>query len=223
MYYRVIPVKAGECLRQLNSLKRIHTYFSGYLSLVKEAHRLKRLNGLGSPFQSFFSDYLRVEGGAPTHPFVRLFLGKVKGVVEESRFWQGQNIAGSYAPSGRGGLLNMFTLTPGSLGLEGELLAGDQKLFGLPDDHATRVVKEWCGGSKVPVYPLALFLFRDVAIELDQPTTAAWVERFQEEFGYRDMVGNLSADYNSLFTEEDAANYQPESDWLMPYDLPSNS
>lgn len=223
MYYRVIPNKAGECLRQLNSLKQIHTYFAGYLALVKEAHHLKRLNGLGSPFQSFFSEYLRVEGGPPTHPFVRLFLGKVKGVVEESRFWQGQNIAGSYAPSGRGGLLNMFTLTQGFLGPAGELAAGDQKLFGLPDDHATRIVKEWCSGNKVPVYPLALFLFRDVAIELEHPTTAAWVERFQEEFGYRDATGALSADYYTLFTEEDTANYQPAGDWLTPYALPSNS
>lgn len=219
MYYRVIPSKAGKCLYQLNSLKQIHTYFSGYLALVKEAHRLKRLNGLGSPFQGFFSEHLRVDGGPPTHPFVRLFLGKVKGVVEESRFWQGQNIAGSYAPSGRGGLLNMFTLTQGLLGPAGELTAGDQKLFGLPDNHAARVVKEWCGGSKVPIYPLALFLYRDLAIELDQPTTAAWVERFQEEFGYRDAAGSLSTDYKALFTEDDAANYQPASDWLMPYDL----
>lgn len=221
MYYRVIPLKAGECLRQLNSLKQIHTYFTGYLALVKEAYRYKRLNGLGSPFLNFFSEYLRVEGGPPTHPFVRLFLGKVKGVVEESRFWQGQNIAGSYAPSGRGGLLKMFTLTQGSLGPTGELTPGSQKLFGLPDDHAIRVVQEWCAGNKVPVYPLALFLFRDLAIELDQPTSTAWVEHFQEEFGYRDANGNLSADYHALFTEEDAANYQPASDWLVSYDQPS--
>jgi hypothetical protein len=56
MYYRVIPQQAGECLRQLHKLKRVHTYFAGYLAMVQEAHRLHRLDGLGYPFQHFFFD-----------------------------------------------------------------------------------------------------------------------------------------------------------------------
>lgn len=110
-------------------------------------------------------------------------------------------------------------MAKGKLDVDNQLVDGHKDIYSLPNDHAQLVLKEWCDGKPLPIYSLALFLYRDLAIELNQPTTAAWVERFQEEFGYRDAAGNLSSDYNALFTEDDAANYQPASDWLMPYDL----
>jgi hypothetical protein len=220
MYYCVIPHKAGECLHQLHALKQVHPYFTGYLALVRKSHQLKRLDRLDSPIAPFFKEYLKVAGGpGTTYPYVRLFVGNAK---SSEPTWQNGNIGGTYGSSGRRETLTrVFGMTKGKLDADDQLIAGHKDIYSLPDGHAQLVLTEWCNGKPLPIYPLALFLYRDLALELDEPTTTAWVERFQEEFGYRDADGNLTTDYHTLFTEEEITSYQPAEEWLVAYDLPS--
>ncbi len=192
MYYCVIPSKAGECLHQLHALKRVHPYFTGYLALIRKSNELGRLDRLDSPIAPFFAEYLKVAGGpGPTYPYVRLFVGDAK---SPEPAWQNRNIGGTYGSSGRRDTLTrVFGMAKGKLDVDNQLVDGHKDIYSLPNDHAQLVLKEWCDGKPLPIYSLALFLYRDLAIELNQPTTAAWVERFQEEFGYRDAAGNLSS------------------------------
>ena len=205
--YRLRPDRAGEVFQTLHSLRHIHPYFVGYLAVVRAAASEKKKRGLLTPVHNLFNDYLRVEGG-PTekYPYVKIFQGAARGVKYPA--WQGVNISGTYGWSGRKEELQRVLI------LEKQ---GNRDVYGLPKDHTALALEQWAGGEPVPVYPLALFLYRDLAFDLDTPTTAAWVEHFQEEFGYLDKAGAPTADYRTLFSE-DAAAYAPADDWLMPYD-----
>lgn len=116
----------------------------------------------------------------------------------------------------------MLVIQKGKLGPEGRLVAGNRDIYALREGHAALALQHWCGAERVPTHPLALFLYRDLAFDLDAPDTGAWVRRFREEFGYEDAHGTPTDDYRTLFTEEGAEAYAPADDWLEAYDPPAD-
>lgn len=205
--YRLRPERAGEVFQTLHELRHIHPYFVGYLGVVRAATAEKKKRGLLTPVHNLFNDYLSVEGGpGENYPYVKLFQGSARGVKHPA--WQNKNISGTYGMSGRKDELRRVLI------LEKQ---GNRDVYGLPKGHTALALENWVSREPVPVHPLALFLYRDLAFDLDTPATSAWVERFQEEFGYLDKAGAPTADYSTLFSE-DADAYAPAEDWLTLYD-----
>lgn len=210
--YRVRPDKARACLDTLHALRHVHPYAVAYLGAVRAAHREGRTEGLLDPVQSLHRDYLEVYGGPlPNHPFVKLFPGKAKGLKDKA--WQGKNLSGTYGTSGRAEEIRKV------INME---KAGNRVAYSLPPDHVQRVLTHWFGGERLPVHPLALFLYRDLAFDLDAPRTGAWVEHFRAEFGYERDDGTLTNDYHTLFSEKDAGAYAPADNWLEAYEPPAD-
>lgn len=172
-YYRLHPERARECLDALYNLPHVHTSTDGYLGVVWKATQagVAATKEIPDPLPEFFSGMLGVAEGPKNYPYVRMFSRYARS-TDHPR-WRKDHLAGSFGNSGRGTFEGILTIS----GKRNDIQ------YRLDKGHAGAALAKLCKGTPIPVYPLALFLYRDLAFDLDTPTTAAWVKHFQEEFG----------------------------------------
>ena len=197
--------RARACLDALYDLKNVHTNTDGYLGVVWKAAQVGATKTILDPLPEFFSQLLGVAGGPAEYPYVRLF-SRFARSTDHPR-WRRYHLAGSFGNSGRKPFGDIMTISGERSDIQ----------YRLDKGHAEAALNKLCKGVQIPAYPLALFLYRDLAFDLDTPTTTAWVEHFQEEFGYLDKAGVPTDDYRTLFGE-DVEAYAPADDWLTSYD-----
>ena len=184
------PVVAN-CLDILRDQK-VHNTFAGYLCVRRTAFSEGRRDNLQVNFKEFFDTFFRVSGAPPRKPYVLPFWDSP---ASESNKWFNQNVAGSYAPSS----LRSDSPFLKVVGVEGARKPTSIR-YSLFNDDAKLAQRHLLYGTRLPALALAAFLYRDFAIEADEPSTNLLVEVFLEEFGF--LSGpkkSLTPDYHSLF------------------------
>jgi hypothetical protein len=174
---------------------RIHPHFAGYLCLVRTAARDGSTEKLPGEFKDFFETFFRVPNGTDELPYLRPFWNTGSDV----RAWNQPNVAGTYAAS---------SVRPGMPFSEVVLVegAGRAATYSLRDGHAALALAHLAGGQKVPVAPLAAYLYRDYSFNFDgEPSLAGVVDVFKYEFGYRPEEGATNEDFDVLFVDESQA------------------
>jgi hypothetical protein len=182
--------------------RRIHSHFAGYLALVRTAAREGTTRNLPNEIRTFFDTFLRVPNGTPDLPYLRPFWDQQSSL----KFWQNDNIAGSYSPVSARRIRPFMEVVE----VEG---SGQNGRYSLKDNHAALALRHLANGKRVPVMPLATFLYRDYAFEMDfdpssgkMPSIAKVVSVFQYEFGYADEEGDEPhSDFDVLYEDESLA------------------
>jgi hypothetical protein len=191
-HYVLSSSTVAACVRALLSL-RIHRTFPGYLCLREGAVQAGRTDNLKPDFKSFFDRYLSADSGSSQYPYVVPFMDG------GTRPWLNKNVAGSYAPSS---LRNKSPL----LQVADVFRSSGGRSFSLKSNHAELCVEHFFKGMKVPIVPLAVFIFRDFGFtpEADEkPNVASLVDVFRDTFGFRDSVPQEKLESSTLFDEDD--------------------
>jgi hypothetical protein len=194
--YRIRAEIVAACLAELRKL-RIHPNFAGYLCLRRTAARDNTLTHLRPDFKEFFETFLRVPGAPLNKPYAIPFL---ESAPSERNRWSNPNVAGSYSPS------SFRADKPFSkvVNVEGNRLTARYSVY---VEHREKALELFLHSAKIPIVPLAVFLYRDYAIEKDEPTTGDLVAILSEEFGIR-----VPGEDDVLFTDDSAAH--PRPDWF---------
>lgn len=196
----------ADALEQLRA-RRIHRHFAGYLSVVRVAAGAGKTKDLRPGFREFFKTFLRVPDAPEDKPYVVPFC---EGPASDASTWFNRNVAGSYAPS---------SLRPGLPFLQVVSVAGRGRAarYALRPKHWKRASTHLCIDEKIPVVPLALFLYRDFAIETSNPSVADIVGVFREEFGYnRGPKKEPTEAFSRLYFGVGEIEEVDDSDWFEP-------
>lgn len=176
-------------LRQLP----IHTHFTGYLCVKRVA--AAGLEPRSADFKAFSETFLRVPGAPSRRPYVQIF---VESDPSPHNRWSNPNVAGSYAQS---------SLRQGTAPfLQVVRVSGRraQTRYRLVDRHWERARETLTMGGRIPVTPLAAFLFRNLGFTTDSPSPSLLIDAFRTEFGY--PLGRGDAEFNHLYTDEVSLN-----------------
>jgi hypothetical protein len=187
------PEVAKACILELMQ-HRLHPNLAGYLALKREARRLGRNDRLTSPYQEFFDTFLAVPDGPGGRPYLRPFWDQA---ARASQMWLNKNVAGSFAPSslrkGVSPLLHLASIEE----------SNGKVTYSLLPDHAELAKKHLAFAKAIPVVPLAVFLYRDVAFETDHaPAACDVVDVFRFEFGYRSDNADETSEFNALYIDD---------------------
>lgn len=149
----------------------------------------QRTTDLPFPSTDFFDAYFQVRDG--DKPFFVPFTESTDPDV--STLWLNNNVSGTYAPSSlrsSSPLLQVAEIEQG----------GHNSRWGLEEEHWKLVRYHMCEGEHLPIESLSAFLFRDYALETDDPSAYTLVSAFTEDFGY-DLGGK---EFNHLFETADS-------------------
>ena len=183
-----------------------HQFFPAYLHLRQLAGRKGALTGL-APDWSSLGEYLRVAGAPRTHPFYRPFM---PATWSEGRAWLNTNLAGSWAGS---------SLREGQPPLLVVQYDSDTQTFALREKHWELARQHLLDGRRVNIVPLAVFLYRDFAVESDRPPNADdLVAIFRKDFGYDSPSDN--AEFEFLY---DVTNVPDSNTWFEPFQAVESS
>lgn len=184
----------AQCLSDLRA-RHIHPQFAGYLCLKRLSARDGGRTKLRPNFKEFFDSFLRVPGGPVGKPYVLPF---TESTPSPANLWMNKNVAGSYAPS---------SLRPVAPFNKVVSITGRANLsrYSLREEHWKFALRYLAYNEKIPVVALAVFLYRNYAVETENPTITDIVASFKDEFGY---VNQPSAreEYFLMYTEESAAS-----------------
>ena len=182
-----------QCLAELRQ-QRIHRNFAGYLCVKRTAARDGRTDNLRPSFREFFDTFLKVPGGPVKKPYVLPF--SESETSSNTGLWFNENVAGSYAPS---------SLRPGKAFLNVVTVSGSNKsaVYSLKEYHWKLARIHFGFDQKIPVVPLAVFLYRDFAIQTEHPDASSFVAIFRQEFGYS-SAGDEDKDteFNHLYFDD---------------------
>ena len=171
---------------------RIHEHFAGYLCMVRTAARDGSTKDLKPDFVEFYDTFLAVPNAPEGRPYLRPFNRAGSGPLS----WNQSNLAGSYAPSSIRPNLPFSNV----IEVDGQ---GTRATYSLRDGHAQLALEHLAHGEKVPVVPLAIFLYRDYALLAEgDPSVVHLVRMFRHEFGYEDADGRISDDFRVLYADE---------------------
>lgn len=198
------PEIVAECLAFLRRQK-IHSNFAGYLCLKRTAARYQTTQGLHPDFKEFFDTFLRIPDASSKKPYVMPFIGSSP---SEANKWFNKNVAGSYAQSSIR-VQNPFSKV---ITISG---TGQNTLYSLVDKHWEIAHSNLAYSRKIPIVPLAVFLYRDFALEIEQPTVRDWVDVFREEFGYATQSSS-EAEIEFYYLFSDDSDSAPHLDWFQP-------
>lgn len=171
---------------------RIHEHFAGYICMVRTATRDGTTRNLKPDFVEFFETFLAVPNAPDGRPYLRPFNRAGSGPAS----WNQGNLAGSYAPSSIRPNMPFASV----IEVEGQ---GTNTTYSLRNGHALLALEHLAHGERIPVVPLAIFLYRDYAVLTDEdPSAEHLVQIFRHEFGYQDAAGSISADFIRLYSDE---------------------
>lgn len=165
------PESIAEALQQLRE-RRVHRTFAGYLAVLHTAAAEGREATLHVNFRRFFDAFYAVPGGPK--PYVIPFIELRQSIENE---WFNKNVAGSYAPS---------SLRENSPFLQVVTVEGDGRSarYSLRENHEAFALEHLAYNVRLPVRPLAAFLYRNYAVDALSPTPDLWVDVFRRDFGY---------------------------------------
>lgn len=171
-----------------------HRHLPGYLGLKRTARIEGQSTGLDFDYTGFYDAFLRVRDD--DNPYLTPFGPNTD--PDRHSLWFNRNVAGTYAPSS----IRQDQPFSRVVTVEG---SGNSATYVLVDDHHERAREELLQDQRLPVIPLAGFLYRDFAIEKDgEPRVEDLVTVFRDEFGYRDGETNEAEEFEYLYeTEED--------------------
>lgn len=185
-------------IEQLQS-RKVHTFFPAYLEI-------RRATGAKSkvPLRPQWANvgiYLEVPGGPPKKPYFRPFWNQSRNAGQD---WLNENIAGSYAPSSIREVQRRVIEVEGSG-------------YSLKEGHAQLVLENLLYGKPLPVYPLALFYYRNFGFTNDGPALSpdGLIDIFREDFGF--LTGAEMAEFDLLFS----AGIPDRTDWFEPWSPPA--
>jgi hypothetical protein len=171
---------------------RMHEHFAGYLCMVRTAARDGSTTNLKPDFVEFFDTFLAVPNAPDGRPYLRPFNRAGSGPLS----WNQANVAGSYAPSSIRPNMAFASVVE----INGQ---GTSATYSLRNGHARLALEHLAHGQKVPVVPLAIFLYRDFALLTEgDPSAAHLVQMLRHEFGYEDADGRVSDDFRVLYADE---------------------
>lgn len=185
------------------SAARIHPTFSGYLGLLRTAALQRTMTGLQWDYKEFFETFLRVTGGPPDRPYLRPFWDEDS---TEQKMWYQENVAGTYSPSTAPRIVAFSAV----VGVTGKGRAGR---YSLKARHWEQARTHLTNSNRVPVVPLAVFLFRDFSFEGPEVKMSDVVSVFRSEFGFTDKH---SPDWNTAYQHlfSDNSETLKTGDWL---------
>lgn len=198
-------VKPNAVRRSVDLLanRRSHNHLPGYLALLRR-RLMPGPDGMQlSDIEEFHADYMRVSGAPENKPFIQPFLSRGKGVKLLNK-----NLQGSYAPRSirpEQPLARVLKLIDHSE--SGEKGRGVE--YSLVEDHADKVLSEMLAGNRILSASLAVFLFRDRKIFLENGSPNGLVMALRDFFQIRS--DNKDGDYifETLF-EDDTSNFSPD-------------
>jgi hypothetical protein len=169
----------------------IHEHFAGYLCMLRTAVRDGTTQNLRPRFDEFFDTFLRVPNAPDGRPYLRPF------ARSSLQAWNQPNVAGSYAGS---------SIRPNAPFRQVVDVSGarSETRYSLRDQHPSLALAHLANGKRVPVVPLAIYLYRDFGIEIEggEPGVSDVVKIFRYEFGYEDDSGQVSDDFEVVFSDE---------------------
>lgn len=176
----------AACLTELRK-QDIHPAYIGYLCIKRTAASEGRTSNLSPNFKEFHDVFLRVPGGTPDKPYIR------PTDASDKTIWLNKNVAGSYAPSSIRSVSPLWSVV--------DISKGKKPLWSLKRGHFELAREHLTSGKRIPVLPLSVFLYRDMALQSENATFRDWIQVFREEFGYPDSaVGNR--EFEGLYTTQ---------------------
>lgn len=208
MGYKVVKTDVvGAALARLLGT-RINPAFSGYLCMKRTARRDGRTTNLRPKFKGFFNEFFAVEGN-PARPYLRPFWNQKLGAGQQ---WYQKNVAGGFSPKSISRLPAIYA----TITLD---MTERPPTYSFKPDHAdiamtTMLESKDLADKRVPVVPLAVFLYRDFGIDdAEGPTAATLVSIFRDEFGYRANEPTESGEFDKLFLDESGVG--DSADWFV--------
>lgn len=182
----VAPAAVARAIKTLLE-RRIHPTFTGYLCVKRDAHRVGRDDGLRPDFTEFHDTFLAVPGGPAGRPYYRPFWDESR---SSTKAWYQRNVAGTYSPASAARIPTFTSV----IEITGKLYQLRPKHWELAREHMTF-------GGKVPVLPLALFLYRDYGLNFDLGAAPQrLIGVFLDEFGYAGE--ERQAEFEHLFSTD---------------------
>jgi len=162
-----------DCIQRLVD-EPIHRLFPGYLCLKQQSGLANRADGLSFPYHEFFDAYLWVRDADKPYfvPFTQ------SRSPTETALWFNKNVSGTYAPSSlrsTSPLLQVVEVQEG----------GHNAKWRLQEEHWKLARHHLTDDEHIPVESLAAFLYRDYAIETEDPSAYELVSTFADDFGYQ--------------------------------------
>lgn len=159
--------------------KKINPYFAGYLCIKRTSVREGRTTRLRPNFKEFFDTFFRVADAPRKLPYFRPFWDKGEEFADKlPSAWYQPNVAGSYSPSSVRSNQPFWHVVD----VKGTRTSA---AYSLRQQHWILARQHLAYGDRIPVVPLAVFLYRDYAIEKHgQPSVSDLVKVFRFEFGY---------------------------------------
>lgn len=194
------PEVVSDAIREVRQLK-VHPHFAGYLGIVRASAIQGTEEGIRFDYWEFFNTFFKIPDAPERRPYLNLFtLSK----PAPANLWGNENVAGSYAPSSiRSGQALSKVVTTGG--------ARNAKTYSLQANHWELARAHLTYGEKLPVIPIATYLFRDFALTSDEPTAKTLVSVFREEFGYNsDEVSSVR--FEHLFVDD--SDTRTTDDWF---------
>lgn len=185
--YILRPEVVEGCMLYLAG-ETIHRHFAGYLGMKRTAEVEGQTDEVFFDYAGFFNAFFRVrEDDAPyLMPF------DTSEMNDRNDFWFNSNVAGSYSTS------SIRDDKPFAQCVDYGGSYSDRWWTLKPNHH--EIAFEEMLESQVPVEPLAVFLYRDFAIEVeDEPSIDQFVQVFRDEFGYSEDSQSQSTEYDTLF------------------------
>lgn len=189
------PNVVESCMWVLSD-ESIHRHFAGYLGIKRTSEVEGSTDNLSFDYDGFFDAFLRVRND--NAPYILPF--DTSEINDRSDFWFNENVAGSYSTSSiRDDKPFAQVVNYGG--------SYSDRWWTLVDDHLAVARREMLE-AKVPVEPLAGFLYRDFAVEKNEDEESAsiddFVAIFREEFGFED-----DDEFNQLFRNVEIEHEDP--------------
>lgn len=185
--YVLRPEVVEGCMLYLAG-ETIHRHFAGYLGMKRTAEVEGQTEDVFFDYDGFFNAFFRVRDDEA--PYLVPF--DTAEMDDRNYFWFNQNVAGSYSTS------SIRDDKPFAQCVDYGGSYSD-RWWTLKQDHHEIAFEEMLE-AEVPVEPLAVFLYRDFAIELeDEPSIDHFVQVFRDEFGYSEDDDEQATEYDTLF------------------------
>ena len=194
----------AACLAVLRS-RKIHNTFAGYLCIVRTAAEYSRTSNLEVNFREFFDTFLKVPNAPKEKPYALPFW---ESPPSNANMFFNKNVAGSYAPS---------SLRRESPFLKVVNVTGKKNAarYSLRREHGNLALTHLLFNDRIPVIPLAAFLYRDYSFHFDRPSILGLVSVFQQEFGYsKSPRTKISKDFEVLYSMDNPIA-RGEDDWFL--------
>lgn len=192
--YVIHPDVVRRCIDDLDSLK-IHPHFAAYLGLTRLAEQQGTKRNLDYDYESFYDQFFKVTMDGRRNMVIdgseKEYLVPFTNPHARS-IWRSDNQPQQVSPGTAG-------RSTANVGLNNVTdIDIDAATYTLLDRHWELARDHLTYEEKVPVVPLAVFMFRDFGFEADEPPEIHdLVELFREEFGFED-----DERYDHLFRDD---------------------